>query len=147
MLYKSLSIILLSCLLIISCATVKKAAQDITTIESFELKGVRWKLVSFENDTTLLRYNIHFQLADDSNKMYGQGTCNTINGTYNLDTKYEMIKFQNLIMSWKACNDGDDEKRYLELLKEANRYKIEDGKLLLYNEQKKLAVFVKASTK
>jgi heat shock protein HslJ len=146
MLYKSLSIILLFSLVIISCSPVKKATQDSTTIKGIELKGVRWKLISFENDTTPLRYNIHFQLSEDSNKMYGQGTCNTINGTYNLDTKYK-IKFQNLIMSWKACNDDGYEKRYLELLREASHYKIETGKLLLYSEQKNLAVFIKVAEK
>lgn len=143
MLHKSLSIILLSCLLVISCSPVKKVGQGNTTIEGSELKGVNWKLASLENDTTPLRYNIYFQLVEDSDKMYGQGTCNTINGTYNLDDKYKKIRLQNLIMSWKACNDNGIEKRYLELLKKANYYNIENGKLLLYDEQKKLASFAR----
>jgi copper homeostasis protein (lipoprotein) len=145
MFYKSLSIILLSSLIVISCSPVKKVTLgNTTTGEGIELKGVHWKLVSFENDITPLKYNIHFQLSEDSNRMYGQGTCNTINGTYSLEIKYK-ISFQNLIMSWKACNDDGYEKRYLELLRKANRYKLEDGKLLLYNEQKKLAVFIKTA--
>jgi heat shock protein HslJ len=147
MIRKNLPAVLLSSLVFFSCSPGKKIAQDSTGTAATTLKGSQWKLVSFGNDTAVSKDNIHFKLAEDSDKMYGQGVCNTINGTYGLDTKYKMIRFRNLITTWKACNDNGTENRYFELLKEANHYKIEDGKLLLYNAQKKLAVFEETGSK
>lgn len=65
-----------------------------------------------------------------TNKIFGTGGCNDING--NAEVKGKYIRFSRIVSTRMACNDNGFESRYLSALSEKDmRYKVEDGLLTL----------------
>ena len=76
------------------------------------------------------------------NKVNGKSFCNGFGGTVAITG--ETIKFSELIGTMMFCEDvGQAEGKYTEGLRNANSFKIVDGKLQLLKDGKLLMVFSK----
>ncbi len=109
------------------------------------IDSVIWKLESmngekskaFEKDDS---FTLQFIAADSS--IAGKGACNRFMGRYKLEPK-GALDIQMGGSTRMACPDMDMEQPYFIMLEQADKYKIENGKLMLYKGKSPVAVFIK----
>jgi len=100
------------------------------------LSGTKWNLV--EKDNRKIKANdtyIEFDQAGFS----GSGGCNRIGGGYKVDGA--KLKFDQIFSTKKACFNENTEATFLKLLTSTTSFKIESGKLHLYNGDRLILVF------
>ncbi|MBA2563197.1 MAG: META domain-containing protein [Chitinophagaceae bacterium] len=69
----------------------------------------------------------------NTNKVYGTGGCNNING--NVEVKGKYIRFSRIISTRMACTDGGFENRYLAALSANDMlYKVDNGLLKVQSD-------------
>jgi heat shock protein HslJ len=107
-----------------------------------KIEGTNWVLNEWPNETmpnTTKKATLAFA-AD--NKVSGKSFCNGFGGTVAISG--ENIKFSELIGTMMFCEDvGQAEGKYTEGLRNANSFKIVNGKLQLLKDGKLLMVFTK----
>ncbi len=136
---KNIFIALVNMILLVGCVDLPAETKNI----SAQVEGHEWKLVSFgENNmavsgkATLLMKNGHYS---------GWSGCNSMSGTYLL--KKDKLTFDTNsphhsgISTMMACADMELETRYHENMRKVNRYKIEDGHLILLDGDRPLLMF------
>jgi len=108
------------------------------------LEGTQWKLVEMDGkaDPAFAAEEDTFNFTLDPTRMmiYGVGACNRLFGSYELEGGDE-LDIDRLASTMMACPNLDLEKRFSELLEEADRYKISGDRLTLYDDGRKLLVF------
>ncbi|HKX83258.1 MAG TPA: META domain-containing protein [Pyrinomonadaceae bacterium] len=80
----------------------------------------------------------------DTNKrsVGGDSSCNVFGGTYNATA--DRIRITDVVSTMRACIEDDRmsvERKFLDGLREANRYEIRDGLLRLYRDRRLLLTF------
>lgn len=126
--------------MITSCApTSTTVHQPANTIQK------TWELVSLEGQEVTTSTPIYLNFAD--NKLSGNTGCNTVNGNFTIMNTTQ-IKFSQLASTRMMCDryDMKIENEILEVLKTADNFTINDGKLMLnVGRRAPLAVFVEMS--
>ena len=106
------------------------------------IEGTNWVLTEWPNETmpnTTKKATLAFA-AD--NKVSGKSFCNGFGGTATING--DTIKFNELIGTMMYCEDvGQAEGKYTAGLRNANSFKIVNGKLQLLQDGKLLMVFSK----
>lgn len=111
------------------------------------LEGTTWKLstmagipasaIGADDDAFVVEFNA----ADMT--VSGRTNCNRFFGHYEL--KGRELDFENMGMTRMACPDMQYEDMFVKMLDEADRYRIKDSELTLYDDKRVLAVFKAAS--
>lgn len=108
------------------------------------IAGTSWVLTEWPNETmpnTTKKATLAFG-AD--NKVSGKSFCNGFGGTATING--ETIKFNELIGTMMFCEDvGQAEGKFTEGLRNANSFKVVNGKLQLLQDGKLLMVFSKGA--
>ena len=106
------------------------------------IEGTNWVLTEWPNETmpnTTKKATLAFA-AD--NKVSGKSFCNGFGGTATING--DTIKFNELIGTMMYCEDvGQAEGKYTAGLRNANSFKVVNGKLQLLQDGKLLMVFSK----
>lgn len=127
--------------LLFTVAIVLQACSN--KIGTANIQGTSWVLSEWPNETmpnTTKKATLAFA-AD--NKVSGKSFCNGFGGAVSISGA--TIKFSELIGTMMFCEDvGQAEGKYTDGLRNANSFKIVDGKLQLLKDGKLLMVFSKA---
>lgn len=85
---------------------------------------------------------VHFMLNKDGSKVSGYAGCNQIMGSYETSGDTE-LKFRDIASTRRSCPDqNNNEKDFLEALRNTTSYKLDGKKLSLLNaDDKTIAVF------
>lgn len=124
-------------------ATLEFSAQYATTagIPPIGLQGVQWMLRSIAGEE--IGINEPFIRFDEKKGSVGGNTgCNVFGGSYS--THEGSIAITEMISTMRACEaDGrmSIERRFLDALQKAHRFKIADGRLFLFNGKDLLLKF------
>lgn len=97
-----------------------------------EMKGVPVQLSGSKRDAF-----IEFSWTDK--KFTGNGGCNSLSGTYELDKKKD-IQFKDIVTTKMSCADIAFENTMLTLLRDVDGFEMEDDKLLLKDNKKTVLV-------
>ncbi len=127
--------ITISLLFLMSCAINKEVKTEDISSNGWELE----ELTGFSNEIkgpngfpTLV-----FNLADST--YTGTSGCNSFRGKFELDE--DNIKLLPGISTKRYCNNNGLEEAYFTTLNTVNRYRIFEEKLILFNNDEKLAIF------
>lgn len=124
--YKNIILILLY-LIIISCNTQKKTHNN----ENNMLENSSWELIIIENKET----NLKQTLLLENDKVNGNGGCNGFFGKL-IKKEQKQLSIIDISSTKMYCPNLDQEKLYLEKLRETESYNIQKEILILYNNQK-----------
>ncbi|MEM5563544.1 META domain-containing protein [Psychroserpens sp. AS72] len=121
-----------------SCNSTKKenttSSDDIKTevvITDNEtpFKDTKWKLVTFMgNDVSDKNAFITFSSKD--NKVYGNASCNSFNGSYKLGDGFR-VSLSKIATTLMACPDMSTETAFLEILEKVDNYSLNGTKMTL----------------
>lgn len=109
------------------------------------IEKTQWKLESMngEKNAAFAREDsFTFELLPQESQIAGKGACNRFFGDYKIE-KDGMIDLKMGGSTRMACPDMDLEQPFFTMLDEADKYKIENGKLTLYKGNAPVGVFVK----
>lgn len=117
--------------------------QAVTNESSDELAGTKWSLESMSGQPRLKPGKDVF-LQFDANKGSAGGNtgCNSFGGSYT--TRGRNISITEVISTMRACMEDrkmEVERHLLDGLRNANRYTVSRGKLMLYRDQRLLLTF------
>ena len=139
---KNLLIVAVLTLIFSSCA-VRKNDRTFTfqgkTLCPIEINGV-----PYDPSSTLEPITLNFtttQVSDEVYKINGHAGCNYFFGQY--EAANGKIKFSDCGMTRRMCDEVTNklEQQISVILETANTYKLEKGKVILYNGKTPLAVF------
>lgn len=95
------------------------------------LRGTYWKLVRLGDapvSAGAKQREAHLILANDTPRAGGSGGCNRLNGGFELDG--DKLRFSRVAGTMMACPEGmEQEKRFLDALGQADRYRIRGSHL------------------
>lgn len=110
-----------------------------------QIDDIQWKLITFNGQKISKRdtdpKQIYIRLAEKENRFYGNGGCNSVNGTY-LHSKPNHIKFSNIASTKMACANMAIEKQYFKMLKEVNNYQLKSDTLVFKVNKNIIAEFI-----
>jgi|GEM_PF-523591 len=122
-------------------ASFKKSKKQSAAITEkyWKLKTLNAKDVTMHEDQ---EREVYFMLKTDQNRVQGFAGCNTMSGTYTLQSG-NRIKFSQMLTTMKACPDVDvDEAAFLKVFELAENYELAAESLTLKTDKKApLAVF------
>ena len=124
-------------LFVTGCKTCK------TEVSKENLSSTTWQLSSIDGKivaTTNYPNGLPDVTFGADNKVNGNGGCNRYGGTYTLDTEGKLTLSQ--MISTKMFCEGVAEDVYMKMLSQANKAKIENKNLVLYNNDKEVLTFV-----
>lgn len=151
----------ITALVIMSCNNGKKSNSETTkahsdkttettkSTENMAIENTKWVITTLEgkamSDREQNGQTIYFILNPDGNRVNGYSGCNTFMGTYNL-TENNKVSFSHLASTKMMCPDAKiNESQILNIFNSSTSYKMNDGKLILINnENENLATFKKA---
>ena len=95
------------------------------------LVGTEWQLQSINGQPVMDRSRASLQFPE-SGRVAGNGSCNTFVGAVAIDN--ESIIFRQMASTKMACMGGasEQESRFMEALRQAQRYQVVDGHLLIH---------------
>ncbi|HEX5737435.1 MAG TPA: META domain-containing protein [Hydrogenophaga sp.] len=95
------------------------------------LVGTEWRLQSIDGQPVMDRSLASLQFPE-SGRVAGNGSCNTFVGAVAIDK--ESIIFRQMAGTKMACmgGAGEQESRFMEALRQAQRYQVIDGQLLIH---------------
>jgi heat shock protein HslJ len=94
-----------------------------------------WKLVEVNGQSVpTLKREPHLILKAEGQRVNGFGGCNGFGGTYEIDEAQSRIRFEGIVGTLMACQDGMEvEKSFHEALRQADGY-AQDGDRLTLNQ-------------
>lgn len=120
-----------------ACSGSKHEPLEGTTWKLSTMAGIPASAIGAEDDAFVVEFNA----ADMT--VSGRTNCNRFFGHYEL--KGHELDFENMGMTRMACPDMQYEDMFVKMLDEADRYRIKDSELTLYDDKRVLAVFKAAS--
>ncbi|MEP0712623.1 META domain-containing protein [Algoriphagus sp.] len=102
--------------------------------------GKQWTVVEILNvpvQTAGSREDAHLIFDSSEKMMSGNGGCNRIFGSYEIEKK-NSLRFGEIGATRMACQDSPFENKFLEVLKSVRYYQVNAGELLLKNGDKKV---------
>lgn len=122
-----------------------------TTEAEHSLANTIWMLVAFGEpgaETPVIEGSTITLEFDAKGQAGGMGGCNSYGGSYSVNEG--KLKFGEIVSTLIACTDQaitDQEQQYLQALRSASRFTVNDtGLTILYNDEKGVLNFVRAST-
>ena len=108
-------------------------------IGKFTLAETKWKLASLNNVAIVQKSKkVNFlKLNSKDGRFIAYMGCNSISGSYAMPMSTKIV-FSNAVMTRMACPDMTLETDFLAMLENVASYKIENDRLLLFNERKKV---------
>lgn len=155
---KSILLMILIALSVVSCNTQKKIVADAVPdnnneiVMDAELTGTRWILSELEgkkiDQNIAQQRDIHFTLNSADNTLNGFFGCNVANGSFSLE-EGNRIRFSRIATTRMACPDATiNEFEVLEALNLVDNYTLSGNTLTLnVGRRAPLAVFTKAEVK
>lgn len=125
-------------LLITSCNTSKKAtsntSKDVDTgitisKELISIKNIKWQLVTLMGKDVSEK-NAFITFSDSENKVYGNASCNSFNGTYQMK-EGNQIAFSKIAATLMACKDMEVENKFMAVLEKADNYSLNGTSMTL----------------
>ena len=108
-----------------------KTQQEGITEKYWKLIEINGKTVVWDESATREAFII---LKDEDNRVNGNGGCNTLFGTYEIDRTANRIKFSQMASSMMACLNMEIENELKRALEMADNYSLStDGKYLSLN--------------
>jgi len=112
-------------------STVKTQPPDGITEKYWKLIEINGKPVVWDESATREAFII---LKDENNRVNGNGGCNTLYGTYEIDKTAYRIKFSQMASTMMACLNMEIENELKRALEMADNYSLSaDGKYLSLN--------------
>jgi heat shock protein HslJ len=74
--------------------------------------------------------NAHIMFSSKDNKVYGNATCNTFNGSYKLEDGFR-VSISKIAATLMACPDMSIETSFLKILENVDNYSLNDSKMTL----------------
>ncbi len=95
------------------------------------LVGTEWQLQSIDGQAVVAQSQASLQFPE-TGRVAGNGSCNRFVGAVAIDN--QNIVFRQMASTKMACmgGAGEQETRYLEALRNAQRYQVLDGQLLIH---------------
>ena len=128
------------CLILSSCATSKRAQQEVS------ITATQWKLITVATSSKELKPSEEnpVTLKIENNQASGNSGCNYFSGPVEL--KEKSLKFGDLASTRKYCMESMEiENAVLKALSETDNYRIKDNKLELRKGSQTLATFAIAN--
>lgn len=116
-----------------SCCSSKNMPLEGPTWKLAQMAGIPSAAIEQETDS----FTLQFSAADKM--VAGRTNCNRFFGGYEL--KGAEIDFKDMGMTRMACPDMQYESAFVEMLDEADRYKIRGSELTLFDDGRALASF------
>lgn len=116
-----------------SCCSSKNMPLEGTTWKLAQMPGIPAAAIEQESDSFVL------ELSAADKMVAGRTNCNRFFGKYEL--KGNEIDFDDMGMTRMACPDMQYESAFIEMLDDADRYKIRGAELTLFNDGRTLASF------
>jgi copper homeostasis protein (lipoprotein) len=131
---------------VIAPTSTLKSGDMLTSSEP--ITGVQWTLVSIMNEGTVASMDMvdphagapWFLLKSSTNDVVGATGCNDLTGHYRLIG--DQLGFLSILHTRRYCSTGniaEMEGRFLKVLSVTDRYRMEDGVLILMQGQRELA--------
>jgi len=142
---QTLPIILSTLLLITGCSTAARDAQESFAPPDESVVNTYWKLVTLDGKPVSTQENFreaHMVLHLDSLRLAGSTGCNTLNGSYRLES--ERIEFAQLATTKMACPplQMEIEQAFLMTLRQVTAWSVDGATLVLSSDNNKTrAVF------
>jgi heat shock protein HslJ len=97
-----------------------------------------WKLVELNGNPVVYGETASREafiiLKNEENRVTGNGTCNTLSGTYEIDTATMRIKFSQMVSTMMMCLNMEIEDQLKKALEMTDNYSLsEDGNFLSLN--------------
>lgn len=108
----------------------QKEAASIIESDSLSVAGLmstdkklsgEWTIVSVFNKKVNLEEMPFINFEISTNKIYGNGGCNVINGDFTVESG-QKLKFENVVTTLRACNNMKIESLILNAINETNSY-------------------------
>ena len=132
-----ISLLVAGALLLSACAGILPGSGD-------PLEGTSWRLVTLEGASLIPGTEI--TLTFEEGQVRGSSGCNTYGGSYEVDG--DKITMSDLYMTEMACLDPegvmDQELEYLELLRDAQAFQIDEAELVIEAASDEVLVFARA---
>lgn len=116
-----------------------KAKDKVSSGDVMNLDEKKWMLTAIESKALPNTPKIpYFVFNKTSGKFTGNFGCNSGSGKY--ETNGEKILFKDIIQTEMACGEpaASIERQFTDALSKANRFKMEEGKLLIFFDEKLL---------
>lgn len=130
------SFIIISGLLLLGCNNSKNT-------KTIETKGLplssQWILESLVDESfknIQINKNTYITLSEDKKTFEGMGGCNRMSGKIVVNNLN--IKFFDIVSTEMACDIMNQEAVFLSLLQKTNRFSIDGGQLMLYENKRLL---------
>jgi heat shock protein HslJ len=102
--------------------------------DSVSLEGTSWVLFAYRKSSPIPGTKITISFEDG--QASGNASCNSYGGGYQVEG--QQIGFDALFMTEMACMDPEgimeQESTYLQMLADAKRFEIQEGRLILFME-------------
>lgn len=112
--------------------------------QKIRLEDKKWMLEAIKGSPVSKAGSSAFVVFDKQKKSAGgNSNCNVFGGSY--EAKGSTLSITDVMSTMTACEEGDRMKVERELfdgLKKANRYEIENGRLMLYRDRRLLLTFI-----
>jgi heat shock protein HslJ len=119
-------------------ATSKQAPDD--TDDSVKLEDKKWTLEAIKGVAVSKIGRTAFVVFDkNKGSAGGDSSCNVFGGSYTASGR--TLKITDIISTMRACIEDDRmsiEREFLDGLRQANQYRIDRGKLMLYRNDRLL---------
>ncbi|MCC5929088.1 MAG: copper resistance protein NlpE N-terminal domain-containing protein [Cyclobacteriaceae bacterium] len=103
---------------------------------SEELQERYWKLVELRGKSIdkneFSNKEVHIILKKEDFRVFGNGGCNTLLGSYEYDSKATSIRFSRMASTLMACPNLDEEQAFKNVLEMADNYAIKNDTLSLH---------------
>ncbi|WP_452219693.1 META domain-containing protein [Lacinutrix salivirga] len=100
-----------------------------TTKTETTLEDTRWKLVTFMGKDVSNK-GAFITFSSKNNTVYGNASCNTFNGTYELKEGLR-LSLSKMAATLKACPDMSIETPFLEILENVDNYSLSENTMTL----------------
>lgn len=124
--------------LVTSCNSTKKESitnsEDTnteieTTKNETSFEDTKWKLITFMGKA-ISDKNAFITFSSNDNKVYGNASCNTFNGSYQLKEGFR-VSVSKVATTLMACPDMSIETAFLEILEKVDNYSLNGNTMTL----------------
>ena len=125
-------------IVLVSILGACKTASSSITKQTDGITEKYWKLVEINGKPVVwgddTKREPHIILKDEGNRVIGNGGCNTLSGSYEIDSAANRIKFSQMASTMMACLNMEIEDELKRALEMADNYSLSsDGKFLSLN--------------
>jgi len=115
-----------------------KAKSETVAVQHKTITEKYWKLIEINGNPVVVGESVGREafiiLKNENNRVNGNGGCNTLSGTYEIDAAVNRIKFSQMASTMMACIKMEVEEELKKILEMVDNYSLsDDGKYLSLN--------------